>query len=57
MRIYLVLLDEVFEEECGISDDASSSRLFMLAALEDEAIVHVALSVKAGLHQDKHKTY
>lgn len=50
-----VLLDEVFEEECGVSDDASSSRLFMLAALEGEAIIHVALRVKAGLHQDRHR--
>lgn len=38
-----ILLDEVGEEESGVTDDASSPGLFMLTALQGETVVHVAL--------------
>lgn len=47
------LLDEVGEEECGVADDASSARLLVLTALQDEPIIHVTLRVEAGLVQDR----
>lgn len=49
----LSLLDEVGEEECGVADDASSARLLMLTALQDEPIIHVTLRMEAGLVQDR----
>lgn len=39
------LLDKVGEEQRGIADDAGSSRLLMLTALEGQPIIHVALRV------------
>lgn len=44
-----LLPDEVGEEEGGVADDPSSARLLVLAALQDEAVVHVTLQMQAGL--------
>lgn len=49
----LSLLDKVGEEECGVADDASSPRLLMLTALQDESVIHVTLRMQAGLDQDR----
>lgn len=43
------LLDKVGEEEGGVADDPSSAGLLVLAALRDEAIIHVTLRMQAGL--------
>lgn len=53
--LVMSLLGKVGEEERGVADDASSPRLLMLTALQDKPIVHVALSMQAGLDQDTHK--
>lgn len=47
------LLDEVGEEECGVADDASGAGLFVLAALQDEPVVHVTFRVEAGLVRER----
>lgn len=43
------LLDKVGEEEGGVADDPSSAGLLVLAALQDEAVIHVTLRMQAGL--------
>lgn len=45
----LLLLDEVGEEEGGVADDPSGAGLLVLAALQDKAVIHVTLSMQAGL--------
>lgn len=45
---------EVGEEEGGVADDPSSARLLVLAALQDEAVVHVTLQMQAGLKKPRH---
>lgn len=48
------LLYKVGKEERGVADDASSPRLLMLTALQDEPIIHVTLRMQAGLDQDRY---
>lgn len=43
------ILDEVAEEEGSVANDACSSRLLVLTALQDQPVIHVALRMQAGL--------
>lgn len=49
-----LLPDEVGEEEGGVADDPGSARLLVLAALQDEAVIHVTLQMQAGLEKPRH---
>lgn len=48
------LPDEVGEEEGGVADDPGGARLLVLAALQDQAVVHVTLQMQAGLKKPPH---
>lgn len=44
-----ILLDELTEEEGGVADDAHGPGLLVLAELQDQPVVHVALWVQDNL--------